>query len=573
MSNDVQLVKVSRRWFVGGAIGATAATVTIPVVNVARADDVQQEATAPTRTTGFANNDMLEENRDELLRMLRDSPVATEDLTLPDGAVIDKVYVTLWNRLNRLSNGLNNTPGVHSFDLIQNLWSKEDAQHWVELPLFERFTAYDYASITGRTEDEAHDILTDLSDRKLINRTTRAGVDWFYVYSWAGALIPNLYTRINKDFITMNDRLLGVDTNTGAQYPIYDVYPVSADVVDGGKIVPYRDWRAVFERNTVFCAQPCGCRNKAILRGDEDEHEEGIVHCMVFGELAQFLIDTGVPSLTRDEALAEAEKLVDLGYVPEGAYAENPDIMCFCRSDNCALLTAYRNTKGESGTFPNGSAYRLRYDRDVCIKCYACVDRCPMQAVEVGDDGYCVMDKWCVGCGQCALVCPVSARVLEAKPIDQIAPKPLDLLDQIAWSSCDRMATNRVVDFEGTELPEYAIESSQEADDARQAAYNWLVDQKPTGSADGCSDGTYQATRNGIAGPIEVSVEVSGGRVSSVTVGDNSETEGIGTIAIEQLPDEIVSANGLDVDVVAGATHTSMAILRAVQDCLDQARA
>ena len=173
------------------------------------------------------------------------------------------------------------------------LWSLEDAEHWNELPLLERFSAYDYACLTDRSEAEALDILNDLANRRLINRTTRAGVDWFYVYSWPGALIPNLYYRIDKDFIEKNDRLLGVDTGNGAQYPIYDVFPVSAGVVEGGKLAPYRDWRAIFERNTVFTAQPCGCRNKAILRGHEEEHEEGICHCMVFGELAEFFIEGG----------------------------------------------------------------------------------------------------------------------------------------------------------------------------------------------------------------------------------------------------------------------------------------
>jgi uncharacterized protein with FMN-binding domain len=67
-------------------------------------------------------------------------------------------------------------------------------------------------------------------------------------------------------------------------------------------------------------------------------------------------------------------------------------------------------------------------------------------------------------------------------------------------------------------------------------------------------------------------VTVEGGKIASVEVGDNSETEGIGSKAIEQLPDQIVAANGLTgVDAVSGASVTSKAIFTAVQDCLDQA--
>ena len=68
-------------------------------------------------------------------------------------------------------------------------------------------------------------------------------------------------------------------------------------------------------------------------------------------------------------------------------------------------------------------------------------------------------------------------------------------------------------------------------------------------------------------------VEVKDGKIATVTVGDNSETQGIGSKAIEQLPAKIVEANGLEgVDAVSGATVTSKAIFTAVEDCLEQAK-
>ena len=86
------------------------------------------------------------------------------------------------------------------------------------------------------------------------------------------------------------------------------------------------------------------------------------------------------------------------------------------------------------------------------------------------------------------------------------------------------------------------------------------------------NDGSYTAEGKGIGGKVPVTVEVKDGKVATVTVGDNSETQGIGTKAIEQLPDAIVKANGTEgVDAVSGATVTSKAIFTAVNDCLEQA--
>ena len=71
-----------------------------------------------------------------------------------------------------------------------------------------------------------------------------------------------------------------------------------------------------------------------------------------------------------------------------------------------------------------------------------------------------------------------------------------------------------------------------------------------------------------------ITAEVKDGKVATVTVGDNSETQGIGSKAIEQLPDAIVKANGTEgVDAVSGATVTSKAIFSAVDEILDQAKA
>ena len=97
-------------------------------------------------------------------------------------------------------------------------------------------------------------------------------------------------------------------------------------------------------------------------------------------------------------------------------------------------------------------------------------------------------------------------------------------------------------------------------------------DKGADAEAAGLKDGEYTAEGKGIGGKVPVTVVVKDGKVSEVTVGDNSETQGIGSKAIEQLPALIVEANGVEgVDGVSGATITSKAIFSAVEDALAQA--
>ena len=88
------------------------------------------------------------------------------------------------------------------------------------------------------------------------------------------------------------------------------------------------------------------------------------------------------------------------------------------------------------------------------------------------------------------------------------------------------------------------------------------------------ADGTYEGSAKGIGGDVPVTVTVSGGVITDVTVGENSETQGIGSKAIEQLPALIVANNGTEgVDAVSGASVTSKAIFDAVNTALASAAA
>lgn len=95
-----------------------------------------------------------------------------------------------------------------------------------------------------------------------------------------------------------------------------------------------------------------------------------------------------------------------------------------------------------------------------------------------------------------------------------------------------------------------------------------------TGLAAGYTAGTYEATANGLNGKVTVTVTFTEDRIESVAVKEGHiETPGVGDIAVEVMPERIVSAQSLGVDTVSGVTVTSRAILNAVKDCAQQAGA
>lgn len=83
--------------------------------------------------------------------------------------------------------------------------------------------------------------------------------------------------------------------------------------------------------------------------------------------------------------------------------------------------------------------------------------------------------------------------------------------------------------------------------------------------------GTYTGESVGFGGALKVSVTVDEENILSVDITESSETAGIGSIAVEQLPGKIVSAQSLAVDVVSGCTLSSNAIIAAVDSALSNA--
>ena len=59
--------------------------------------------------------------------------------------------------------------------------------------------------------------------------------------------------------------------------------------------------------------------------------------------------------------------------------------------------------------------------------------------------------------------------------------------------------------------------------------------------------------------------------MAAIEVVEHHETPNIGTIAIDTLPKAMIDKQSADVDIVAGASVTSTAMIQAVKDAMAQA--
>ena len=83
--------------------------------------------------------------------------------------------------------------------------------------------------------------------------------------------------------------------------------------------------------------------------------------------------------------------------------------------------------------------------------------------------------------------------------------------------------------------------------------------------------GSYETTYNGHNGPISIRTTFSDSCVTNIEVLSQEETPHIGDVVFEQLIPQIVSANGIGMDAISGATITSHALMNAVAQAAEDA--
>lgn len=457
---------INRRDFIRGA--AVGAMGVMPIFNLLgcspqpsaeAAGEDSASKTAPAASSGELV-DVL--RSDDLMQKVLEESEITEDLVCSDGTVIPAVYVRMRNRINRIGRGIGSVPADStSWNMIKYLWSEEDAENYLKMPLHEYFSAGDYAAAADITEEEASAILEDQAARNLIWRVRRGGLPLFVLMPyingfWEFNELDALYHKEEGKVAEFDTQgISGADPNGESgfdtTFPLFRSYPVGVEVVEGDKLAPYHDWRALIKRNSTITVSACQCRTMWDALGVPYPEEHPHRTCLSLGEMAEYFIENDIgEQITQDEAISIVEDIIDKGMVVESICAKDADIICCCHSQSCGNLMAYRGINGEGACSTYYSAYLLNYDADTCTKCGKCIEICPMSSITFGDDGACVMDHACVRCGQCVKVCPSSARILTENP--SYPELPADYVECNKYFAKDRMQRGQLVDFTETTL-------------------------------------------------------------------------------------------------------------------------
>lgn len=198
--------------------------------------------------------------------------------------------------------------------------------------------------------------------------------------------------------------------------------------VSPDKILPSQKVAEIVEKFDDIAIAHCFCRQHQELLGHQCEQAPPAESCFTFGKSARFVVENGFGRMiSKEEAKDILRNCIEAGlvhkaYHPHGNITKEETSLCNCCKDCCGTFGLW---KGGIVPMVNATNYLAKTDLDFCTGCGKCVEKCPVDAIKLNDDGKAERnDDWCIGCGICAHFCPESAIKMLEGPRTVYVPPP-----------------------------------------------------------------------------------------------------------------------------------------------------
>lgn len=310
------------------------------------------------------------------------------------------------------------------YAMVEEMFTPEEARVNNAMPRGP-FTAGDLAEKMGRDSAEIASTLEAMANKGLCMALNMGDTTYYQSARFMPGILefqfmPGRSTERDKKLARLiNAYKKAFNEKAGSretEFPTNRVITVDRTVAPENRVHTYDQVQTYIDGNEQIAVSTCFCRHAAALRG-EDTHGMPNEVCMQFGMGAQFAVERlGARKVTKQEAREVLKQAEDAGLIHMSTnMARDISFICNCDRWHCVAVT-HALSKSRPGLFFN-SGFEPRFDPEQCDQCGTCIERCPPEALSMGQEEIPVVDPdRCFGCAACATGCPSGAIAMVNRP-------------------------------------------------------------------------------------------------------------------------------------------------------------
>jgi electron transport complex protein RnfB len=335
------------------------------------------------------------------------------------------LYDRLAEFLDDLPGGFPRSQSGVELRILRRLFTPEEASLALHLALIAE-EARVIAVRAGLPLPEAERILSEMERKRIIyafhgaSMPTRYMAEQFIIGFWEGQV-----NRLDRETVELFEEYLPTIARSGnwEKGPQLRTIPVRESIPVKNVILSYEHIDEILAVHHTFAVANCICRQEMRLIGQDCG--KPLETCLAFDSVADYFVRDGRGRyITREETLALIRQAEKNGLVLQPANDRTSGSLCMCCGCCCGVLRSMKMNPHPADKA--SSPFHAVLNRDVCIGCGTCLDRCQMGALSLPDSFAEINLERCIGCGLCVTTCPTEALSLVRKPENQQRPVSKD---------------------------------------------------------------------------------------------------------------------------------------------------
>jgi ferredoxin len=344
------------------------------------------------------------------------------------GHITSKNYQKLQNRLDMNAQGAPTSEALYK--ILEILFSEDEAAKVSKLPI-RPFVVEEASKRWGLTDEESKKVLDKLADKGLlldmehngiqtyILAPTMAGFFEFSLMRTDGRFNQKLLSELFYQYINEEDDFVAKALMQKTSIARTFINERAIQEKNQTEILDYERATHIINSASCITVGTCYCRHKMEHMGKACDMPQDV--CLTLNSAAESLIKHSVAKqITKEEALEILDRCVNLGLVQVGDNVQNTvNWICNCCGCCCEAIGAYKKL---GYRMKINSNFFAKINKDICIGCGVCRQKCPVDAIKMIDNKAVVDKNICIGCGVCHRFCSPKAILMERRKKPLVTP-------------------------------------------------------------------------------------------------------------------------------------------------------